>query len=200
MLEPFLLGLLGSWHCALMCGGFLWGARPLPYLVGRLLGYSLVGALLGWGGQWLLGLLGSRLLLGSSGLLLLVMARARLPVAAKNSSSLLGFLLRELGPWLRGPSGRARFFLGLSTAVFPCGLLSAGWLLAVNQGSALAGALSMALFWLGTLPGLLLPRLLGRVLGGKNLAPWALGLAGAWMLATALWPDAPGLAGPCGLH
>ena len=201
MLEAFLLGLLGSWHCALMCGGFLWGPRPTPYLLGRLLGYGLVGAALGWGGQWLMGFLGSRLLLGFSGLLLLVMARARLPqTLAKNGPSLLGFLLRELGPWLRGPGGRARLLLGLATSVFPCGLLSAAWLLAVAQGTPVLGALSMSLFWLGTLPGLFLPRLLGRALPAWNVTPWALGLAGAWMLAVALWPEVPGLAGPCMLH
>lgn len=200
MLEALFLGILGSWHCALMCGGFLWGPRPVPYLTGRLLGYAAVGAALGWGGQWLLGFLGSRLLLGCSGVLLLVMARARLPVTAKNSASLMGYLLRELGPWLRGPGKRARFLLGLATAVFPCGLLSAAWLLAVSQGSAASGALSMSLFWLGTLPGLLLPRWLGRAWQGLNVTPWALGLAGAWMLAQALWPDAPGAGAGCLLH
>lgn len=192
MLEALLLGFLGSWHCALMCGGFLWGPRPIPYLTGRLLGYALVGLALGLGGHWLMGLLGSRLLLGLSGALLLMMARATAPGVAKNSASLVGFLLRELGPWLRGPGIRARFLLGMATAGFPCGLLSAAWLVAVNQGGPLSAALCMALFWLGTLPGLLLPRLLGRKLGGWNAAPWGLALAGAWMLAQALWPDASG--------
>ncbi len=200
MLEAFLLGLVGSWHCALMCGGFLWGPRPTPYLVGRLIGYVTVGAVLGWGGQWILGFLGSRLLLGLSGVFLLGMARARLPVVAQNGDSLLGYLLRELGPWLRGPGTRARFLLGLTTAVFPCGLLSAAWVLAISQGTPALGAWSMGLFWLGTLPGLLLPRLLGRVLGRWNASPWALGLAGAWMLAQALWPEIPGASGPCVIH
>lgn len=200
MLEALLLGVLGSWHCALMCGGFLWGPRPAPYLTGRLIGYAAVGAALGWGGQWLLGFLGSRLLLGFSGALLLVMARARLPVAAKNSPSLMGYVMRELGPWLRGPGTRARFLLGLATALFPCGLLSAAWLLAIRQGSPALGALSMGLFWLGTLPGLLLPRFLGRRVSGWNAGPWALGLAGAWMLAQALWPDAAGGGTSCLLH
>lgn len=196
MLEALLLGVLGSWHCALMCGGFLWGPRPLPYLLGRLLGYALVGAALGWGGQWLLGFLGSRLLLGLSGGLLLLMARARLPVA-RNGPSLLGFLLRELGPWLRGPGWRARFLLGLATAGFPCGLLSAAWVVTLGQGGAVSGALAMSCFWLGTLPGLLLPRLLG--LRGGGFVGWGYGLAGAWMLAQALWPDVPGVAGHCGM-
>ncbi|MBX3172351.1 MAG: sulfite exporter TauE/SafE family protein [Candidatus Eremiobacteraeota bacterium] len=199
MLEALFLGLLGSWHCALMCGGFLWGPRPAAYLAGRLLGYAAVGAALGWGGQWLLGFLGSRLVLGFSGVLLLFMARARLPLAAKNSASWVGYMLRELGPWLRGPGTRARFLLGLATAAFPCGLLSAAWLLAIGHGSPAGGALSMSLFWLGTLPGLLLPRYLGRALGGWNVTPWALGLAGAWMLAQALWPETPGLPGHCAM-
>jgi sulfite exporter TauE/SafE len=193
MLEALLLGVLGSWHCALMCGGFLWGPRPLPYLTGRLLGYLVVGAALGWGGQWLLGFLGSRLLLGLSGVLLLAMARARLPVARKGPS-LLGYLLRELGPWLRGPGTRARLLLGLATAGFPCGLLSAAWVVALGQGGPVGGALAMGCFWLGTLPGLLLPRWLG-LRGGGSWAGWGSGLAGAWMLAQALWPDVPGVVG-----
>ncbi|MBS2034223.1 sulfite exporter TauE/SafE family protein [bacterium] len=194
MFEAFLLGFLGSWHCALMCGGFLWGARPWPYLVGRLLGYACVGAALGWGGHWLLGYLGSRLLLGLSGLMLLFMARARGPVQAQNKATLLGFVLKELGPWLRAPGPRARFLLGLVTAVFPCGLLSAAWLMAMNQGTPSRAAISMVWFALGSTPGLMLPRWLGRL--GGAIAPVALYLASGWMLMMALWPEAGPGAGP----
>jgi sulfite exporter TauE/SafE len=115
------------------------------------------------------------------------MARARTPVQPKNGASLLGFLLKELGPWLRGPGPRARFLLGLMTALFPCGLLSAAWLMAVNQGSPARSALSMVCFALGSTPGLLLPRWLGRL--GGAVAPVALYLAAGWMLMLALWPD-----------
>lgn len=189
MFEACILGLLGSWHCALMCGGFLWGARTWPYLLGRFLGYALVGALLGWGGHWLLAWLGSRLLLGLSGLLLLLMAWSRTPVQAKNAPGWWGFILRELGPWLRQPGLRSGFLLGVVTAFFPCGLLSAAWLVAANQGSPAGAAFSMTCFALTSTPGLLLPRWLGRCNPGTAITPIALYLAAGWMLATALWPE-----------
>jgi sulfite exporter TauE/SafE len=194
MIGSLLLGLAGSWHCAAMCGGFAWGPRPLPYLVGRLLGYAAVGALIGWGGLWALQFLGNRLLLGLSGALLLAMGMARQrPPQARNGFSLSAFLWTELAPWLRSPGAGSRFGFGLVTAVFPCGLLYAAWLQAANQGSIGLAVVSMMTFWLGTLPGLLLPRWLGRRLGaGARLDKLALLLTGSIMLAQALWPDLPG--------
>ena len=198
MIGSFLLGLVGSWHCAAMCGGFAWGPRPWPYLAGRLLGYTLVGAVLGWSGLWALQFLGSRLLLGVSGSLLLAMGVARQrTLQAHNGYSLGAFVWKELAPWLRAPGARSRFGFGLITAVFPCGLLYAAWLQAATQGSVLQASACMAVFWAGTLPGLLLPRWLGRRLGGGlRLDQLALLLTGGMMLAQALWPDTPGLVGP----
>ncbi|MBT9585236.1 sulfite exporter TauE/SafE family protein [bacterium] len=197
MIVAFLLGVAGSWHCAAMCGGFAWGPRPVAYLAGRLLGYALVGALLGWSGLWALQFLGNRLLLAISGCLLLAMGLVQQrAVTARNGFSLTAFLWSELAPWLRSPGTRSRFGFGLVTAVFPCGLLYAAWLQAANQGTPELAALSMISFWAGTLPGLLLPRWAGRQLGaGARLDKLALLLTGSVMLAQALWPELPGQTG-----
>lgn len=194
MIGAFLLGLAGSWHCAGMCGGFVWGQRPLVYLLGRLLGYCLVGLGLGLGGTWALQWLGSRLLLAVSGCLLVAMGLARGQVVKpRNGFSLGAFLWQELSPWLRRPGSQARFLLGLATALFPCGLLYAAWLQAANQPGVLGAVGCMAAFWVGTLPGLLAPRWIARWLGqGRGIEQVALMLTGSIMLAQALWPDLPG--------
>lgn len=190
MTAAFLLGLAGSWHCAAMCGGLAWGRRPLPYLVGRLLGYACVGAVLGHLGMWVTQYLGSRLLLGVSGSLLLAMGSLpKAPLQPRNGFSLVAFLWTELGPWLRSPGWRARFLLGLATALFPCGLLSAAWLQAANAGSSFSGLATMAAFAGGSMPGLLAPRwLAGRLKVGAGWEKLALLLAGSFMLAAALMP------------
>lgn len=191
MISAFLLGLAGSWHCAAMCGGLAWGKRPLPYLLGRWLGYACVGAVLGHLGLWVMQFMGSRLVLGISGSLLLAMGcLPKAPLQARNGFSLMAFLWTELGPWLRSPGPRARFLLGLATALFPCGLLSAAWLQAANAGSAPWGALTMAAFAGGSLPGLLAPRwLAGRFRVGPHWEKLALMLCGSFMLAAALLPS-----------
>ncbi len=196
MIAALLLGAAGSWHCAAMCGGLAW-SRPWPYVVGRLLGYALVGAALGWGGVWATQFVGSRLLLAVSGCLLLAAALApKGPLKARNGFSVTAFLWTELAPWLRTPGTRSRFGLGLATALFPCGLLYAAWLQAANQGSPLAGMLSMMAFWAGSLPGLLAPGWLGRKLGGgAQFTKVALLMSGSVMLSMALWPE-PTTAGP----
>jgi sulfite exporter TauE/SafE len=163
------------------------------------LGYSLVGALLGWGGLWVLQYMGSRLLLGISGSLLVAMAISRQrPPQARNGFSLTAFLWTALAPWLRTPGSLSRFGFGLATALFPCGLLYAAWLQAANQGSVTAGMASMALFWAGTLPGLLAPGWLGRRLGGgARLDKLALLFTGSMMLAMALAPETAMPLCPC---
>lgn len=194
MTTAFLLGFLGSWHCAAMCGGFAMAPRPLPYQAGRLLSYVAVGALLGWAGATATEWIGSKLVLGIAGALLLLMSWARVgsvetPVAAQNGFSLRSFLWLALGPWLRKPGAQSRFLLGTLTGTFPCGLLYAGWLQAAGTSSPLLGATSMAAFWLGTLPGLLLP----GVLCGWMPRAWvprvqaaAMAAAGLLMLWSAL--------------
>lgn len=207
MSAAFLLGLLGSWHCAAMCGGFVIafsrGQRTWPYQMGRFLGYAGLGALLGWGGQKLTVYLGSQLLFALGGTLLMGMGLAALRppkvLAAHNGFSLKAFLWMALAPWLRQPGPRSQALMGLLTAGFPCGLLYAACVQAASTSSPWNGLLSMSAFWLGTLPGLVLPAWFGRHLPQRwvtRVQAAAMLTTGAIMLAFGLWPTTPGEA-PC---
>ena len=188
MIPALLLGLAGSLHCAAMCGGFTWAfPRPWLYLLGRLLGYLSVAYLLQLLGRPALDLLGSPLVLAACGVGLLAMLLARRPVRAENSASLLGWLWLSLGPWLRQPGPGGRLLFGLVTALFPCGLLGSAYLQSLAYGPH-----TMLAFWLGSLPGLLYPRLLFRWIPSSwaTRIQWlAMGTAALWMLLQALWPQ-----------
>ncbi len=168
--------LLGSVHCAGMCGGFSgwvaaaarprgarWGAQA-GYHAGRLSTYAAMGLVAGFvggavnvGGAWV-GL--SHAAAVGAGVLMLVwgvarLVGARVPFAIPVPSRIRGAItatLRTLGdapPSLRG------FAIGLLTTWLPCGWLYAFVLAAAGTGDPLSGLAVMGAFWLGTVPILL---------------------------------------------
>lgn len=171
--------LLGSVHCAAMCGGFVAayadGADGAPgrragahvaYNASRLVAYLALGAAAGALGH-ALDLAGSAVGLGDVAAIVagaLLLASGIVALAPRSSlvklrarprtgvSSLLGRVLvrfREAPPMVRAA------LLGVSSALLPCGWLYAFAALAAGTGSALSGARLMAAFWLGTVPMLL---------------------------------------------
>lgn len=170
MTAALLAGLVGSVHCAAMCGGIATGlgsSQPgwtaaLQFNLGRIGGYALAGLLVGLLGAVLLQTFRSpslgialRVLLG----LVLVVAGLRLI----DSRGRLAFLNRpgnsiwkRLAPLSRTllPADRSwkRLCLGLLWGWLPCGLSSTMLMAAWFQADTLNGALLMAVFGLGTLP------------------------------------------------
>jgi sulfite exporter TauE/SafE len=184
LLSAILLAsLLGSWHCAGMCGAFValatgrigdrgtaseWEAARLAiaYHLGRLATYTALGAAAGAAGG-LINLTGA---LGGIGSIATALAALTLTG--------VGFvwLMRALGvggavvshkavPWmpvirrlhraaLGYPPNTCAFLIGLFTTLLPCGWLYTFAVTAAGTGKPLAGALVMATFWLGTLPAL----------------------------------------------
>ncbi len=173
----FLASLLGSLHCAGMCGAFLLFAvgadrgpsraeqarLHLAYHGGRLVTYSILGAVAGS--------LGAALDLGGSmvglqraaavvaGALMIVFGivtilrlrgvRARLDlVPARFRRGVEAAQRRALA---MPPFSRA-LLIGLMTTLLPCGWLYAFAITAAGTGHPALGALTMAVFWLGTLP------------------------------------------------
>ncbi|MCP4092642.1 MAG: sulfite exporter TauE/SafE family protein [Planctomycetes bacterium] len=169
----FVASLVGSGHCAGMCGGivaFVGGTsgdhrdwRPqFLYHAGRFLGYVTVGALAGGIGAVLdlggeavgigrvaIAVAGS--LMVGYGLIMLLRLRGKkinLPVPK--------FFERSFGSGMRkvqgqGPKVRA-LMVGLLTTLLPCGWLYMFAGTAAGTGSVWLGALTMAVFWLGTVP------------------------------------------------
>lgn len=191
LLVAFAVGLLSSFHCIGMCGGIMGaltfglpveirasGQRVLPFLLsynlGRILSYSLAGALFGLFGATLFD--GLAPWFGQSWpqrLAALVMIIIGLNIAGwlpqLNLIERLGLPL-----WKRlEPAGRAlmpvrtlprALLYGLIWGWLPCGLVYSMYVAAAGQASALSGALLMLLFGLGTLPAVLMTGLLaGRV-------------------------------------
>jgi sulfite exporter TauE/SafE len=183
-LGVFGASLLGSLHCAAMCGGFacLYGgdaartAGPrslltghVAYHGGRLVAYSTLGALAGAFGAGLdrAGeLAGVQRAAGwVAGALLIVWGLALLAQAL--DVRFLPALVRGQVPeraaqvigrvllrFQQKTQGVRAAVLGLLTGALPCGWLYAFVVSAGGTGSAWRGAAFMALFWAGTVPAL----------------------------------------------
>ena len=211
MAALFLAGLAGgATHCAGMCGPFviaqaaavsdraaaggmlarLSGAALLPYHLGRMLGYGVLGAAagglagivsLGTGFRFLLAVL-----LGIAAVLMFAQASTRI------APRLPAALERRLGALVAAPTGLRGVALGLMLSALPCGLLYGALAGAAATGSALGGALAMTAFVAGTVPALVGVALLGRFFGrragpGMRIAGAALfALNGAMLAAMAL--------------
>lgn len=169
--AAFLAGLMGSIHCLGMCaglsgliatGGDAGKLRVLTYNAGRLLSYSLIGAIGGWLGasaadsyqlytqvHWLRIAGGVIIcLIGLQIALDLNLLRA-IESAGAGVWRLISPLARRFLP----VSSHARALgLGLLWGWLPCGLVYSVLLIAMASGGALPGALVMAAFGAGTLP------------------------------------------------
>ncbi|MET0851721.1 MAG: sulfite exporter TauE/SafE family protein [Candidatus Rokuibacteriota bacterium] len=169
--------LVGSVHCAAMCGGLVavYAADPSPragwrrglehaaYNGGRLLAYASLGAVagaLGAGADLAGDFVGlGRLAAIAAGALITLWGLAALLDAIGVSMFLLDPPRR-----LRVAAGRAfaliaghdpvarAAVLGVATGLMPCGWLYAFVLAAAGTGSPLAGAGLMLVFWAGTVP------------------------------------------------
>lgn len=196
----FVASLLGSLHCAGMCGAFLAfavgidapmerGARiglHAAYHLGRLVTYAALGAVAGAAGAafdgvgTLVGLQRAAVIVAGSSMVVfgaiavLRLNGVRVPKAP--TPRFMGGALRRV---FRSVSGRPpvirALVTGLATTLLPCGWLWAFVITSAGTGSAPAGALTMAVFWLGTLPvmvalGVGLQRLVGGLGGlGKRV-------------------------------
>ncbi len=175
----FVTGLFTSVHCVAMCGGINLsqsvGAstkaknklkNPLLYNLGRVVSYTVIGAIVGG--------IGSVLFLSET-------TKAILLALAAVGMLLMGLSMLGWLPWWLTPrlpkflslrlgkagAGKGPLVVGLLNGLLPCGPLQAMQLYALATGSALTGALSMLLFSLGTVPLMLGAGALFTLLKGK---------------------------------
>lgn len=188
--SVFTASLIGSVHCAGMCGGlipFYAGVDPrqsrsmrhVAYSLGRLLAYATLGAIAGALGA-LVDLAGNltgwqRTASWLAGLLIVLWGTYTLAVAlgwTRFRFDAPGPLRRALTQGMTAVSQVAplprALAVGLLSAVLPCGWLWAFVVVAAGTSSAWRGALCMAVFWAGTLPlmlsvGALIGMLTGRL-------------------------------------
>lgn len=179
-----LASLVGSLHCIGMCGGFValysgstspraeWGAHA-AYNGARLVGYLCLGTAAGALGQAvdlsgelaglqdLAALAAGLLILGWGGYALAQAAGASWtrPLSSAFGQRWLARILPAFArkaPWVRALA------LGLATALLPCGWLYGFAVTAAGTGHPAAGAAVMGVFWLGTVPALVLSGTLVR--------------------------------------
>jgi len=203
----FLAGLVGSaTHCTGMCGPFVaaqvtarFAVRPslsrlaagalLPYHLGRLLTYTLLGAAAGFLSGTVVHAAGFRpVLVGLLALgALLMLAHAVVQIAAALPSIPAGVadrVVRIASPLLTDPRGWRRFLLGVVLGFLPCGLLYGALAASAALASALGGAIGMAAFAFGTVPALLGVGLAGAFFG-RRFQPFARALAAPLLLLNA---------------
>jgi len=173
--TAFILGLVGSLHCAGMCGPLVLASPALgnrratallgrgAYNTGRMISYGILGALFGLIGSSLSGI--SRWVSLGSGIIILagfaISFRKTLnPFIAKAA----GWVRAGLGKFIQQRSAMSSFLLGSVNGFLPCGLVYAACAVAVTTGSVLSSVSYMIAFGLGTVP-----MMLGIGLAGTKL-------------------------------
>lgn len=182
----FVVGLITSLHCIAMCGGInlsqcvsykqseenargMAKLKPsLLYNLGRVLSYTVIGGIVG--------ALGS--VVSFSGT-----TKGIVAIISGIFMVIMGLNMLNIFPWLRRFNPRmpkifgnkvhnsngkyGPFYVGLLNGLMPCGPLQAMQIYALGTGSAFAGAFSMFLFSLGTLPLMFGFGAISSILSGK---------------------------------
>jgi hypothetical protein len=179
LLSALVLGLMGSFHCAGMCGPI---AIALPlhgntvpqkifggtlYNIGRTITYGIMGAIFGLLGQGIQ-------MIGVQQKISVVMGAAMIisvlfPALFKNQYqmdksmfSFVGKLKKRIAEMFSIRSFQSLFFIGMLNGLLPCGLVYMAIAGAIGTGNATEGTLYMILFGLGTIPMLLTISLAGN--------------------------------------
>ena len=181
LISALLLGLMGSFHCAGMCGPI---AIALPlhgnttsqkifggtlYNLGRTLTYGFMGAIFGAVGQGLQLIGFQQKVSVIMGLIMII--SVLFPKLFKNQYkmdkswiSAVGALKRKIGEMFSIRSFQSLFFIGMLNGLLPCGLVYMAIAGAIGTGGIAEGSLYMMLFGLGTIPMLLAISLAGNIM------------------------------------
>ncbi len=166
--TAFVLGLIGSVHCAGMCGPLAlalpqsgnarWHfvAGRVAYNVGRTITYCLLGTVFGLVGKSFL-LIGLQrwVSIGLGVLLLAGLISSRKLSLWRPLTALVSTVTSQISSRLRRRSAASLLQLGLLNGLLPCGLVYVACAGAAATGGLLSGTGYMAAFGLGTVPMLL---------------------------------------------
>jgi sulfite exporter TauE/SafE/copper chaperone CopZ len=159
----FVVGVITSIHCVGMCGGIMLSQsigkesknkfeaiKPaLLYNAGRVVAYTVLGGVIGAiGSVFALSLTAKAGLQLFAGVFMIMMGfnMAGFKAFRKFQIKLPNVACRAMS------KPRAPFFVGLLNGLMPCGPLQTMQIFALGTGSAVAGALSMFMFSIGTVP------------------------------------------------
>lgn len=152
----------GSWHCGAMCGpiaSFMKSRGGLiHYHLGRFFSYVGLGAIAGYTGSFFLESSFQHVRLAAAVILAITLALFGLKMLFPgwlkkvNVSSVLHRIVSTVHELTGRKIYRSGFALGFLNGLLPCGWLYTYVLAAITTKSPLAGAITMTLFWLGSLP------------------------------------------------
>lgn len=171
ILYGFIIGLTSNLHCIGMCGPIAMAipvdrtnnlsilSGILQYNSGRVLTYSLLGALVGFIGitattlgilQWLSIITGVFLILYAWRKLIGSALEGKISIPAVNM-----FVSRNIGKLMHSKTPLKLTLLGSLNGLLPCGMVFLALGNAILGGSPTQSALSMAAFGIGTLPSMI---------------------------------------------
>ncbi len=214
----FFMGLMGGFfHCSFMCGPFvasqvsnnlsnnsnksfnefsrIKGALLLPYHLGRITTYVLLGALIAsiaggfqlvWQGvtSWLLLIAGTLIILS-------VMPKNKKIIPVK-FTKITSYISKLSLPLMQNSTGKNGYFLGVLLGFLPCGMLYAAFSAAASTANPVYGGVAMLAFAVGTIPALFATGLFSTMainsFKGKTqiITKGATALSGVWLCAIAL--------------
>ncbi|MDO9512606.1 MAG: sulfite exporter TauE/SafE family protein [Bacteroidales bacterium] len=178
--TALMMGLIGSFHCAGMCGPIAialpYGKkviiRGLLYNIGRTFTYVLLGVIFG--------ILGKGLDLGGfqqytsiiAGVLMILIAIIPLLAGKQYSVERLGGKISLLfgkiySRLVTNVKSISFLWIGLLNGLLPCGLVYAALAGAISSADAAGGALFMLVFGLGTIPMMLLLGMVSGVISSR---------------------------------
>lgn len=207
-IAMFVLGLVNAGHCAGMCGGIISALSLqspedrsnlilyLGYNSGRLIAYTVMGALVG-------SLSGAVLLLSDVFPIQTVLRACSNVMLVVLGLYLIGFprvlepieragrvVWRYIQPltklFLPVTNLRRALVLGGLWGFIPCGLVYSVLVTALSSGSAARGAVALFAFGLGTIPSLLLASMFLRPLRGFQNSRWLKPISGVLIMGLGL--------------
>lgn len=177
----FFVGLFGSLHCIGMCGPIVLALPVIGdsqikillgrvlYNLGRILTYSIMGALFG--------LFGSRLVLFglqqdlsiAFGVIILLYVLTPRKIKTKVANTFIyrettNFIKSRFASMISKKSNSSLFTIGVLNGLLPCGFVYVGIAGAVSTVDWISGALYMALFGLGTFPVMFATAMFGKII------------------------------------
>jgi sulfite exporter TauE/SafE len=179
IIAGFLFGLIGSLHCAGMCGpialnlplrGRTFAERLLSgilYNLGRTFMYGIMGAIFGYIGQGLMMLGFQRWVSIAMGILLIISVLAPFvfkKIHFKQFDLFTGFIRTAIQKLFTLRSYKGLFMIGMLNSLLPCGLVYMAIIGAIASGNVYYGSLYLIFFGLGTLPLMLAISLIGNAI------------------------------------
>jgi len=167
--SAFLLGLVGSLHCGVMCGPIVLALstnaenkskfllRQIAYNFGRIITYLLIGAIVGLIGKGL-SLVGFQQALSTfSGVLIFTLYLApklsyRFNIFNSFIQGFTNFLKKHISPFFNSQNIFSRLMIGFINGFLPCGLVYIAAAGAIATGEPVDSAIFMLFFGLGTTP------------------------------------------------